>query len=840
MDTLPGTPRAVNPAASCELLAPAGNPDSAYAAFHYGADAVYLGLKRFSARAEADNFDLADLGEITSFAHAQVPRRKVYTALNTLILNGEIPELTDTLAAVADAGVDALIVQDMGVAALARKHFPALRLHASTQLTIHNLNGLAMLQRLGFRRVTLARELTLDEIRRISREAGIEVEVFVHGALCYSYSGLCLYSSMLRGKSGNRGRCAYPCRDAFGPAEAMRSAAAKRRRFIFSMKDLSASAEIPGLVSAGVSALKIEGRMKSPLYTAATTAFYRGLLDQTLSPAEIRERMFHIQAIFSRPWTPLYLRSRQNRDVADTETVGHRGAPVGQVLSLARRHGRPTLVLRLSRAIERHDGLQLDLEGRGQPFGFPVDSLGVADGRSRTRTVFRAEAGSEVEVAIPEWDSRIRPGAPVYGSSSQEVKRLYRWSRPKPGLFAIRHPLRLTLDVEPRELTVHASIPASPPATRIEESVRVEGDFAPCKDPRAMETTVRVAFDKLGDTAYKTESIRLNNPRALFVPVSVLNRLRRQMIRQLDDQRQRQRVLRLGELRQALSPPPRRQRPSAEDIRWSVKVDDASWLAPFGVEDWTGVDDVVLALGRKPLHVLKDELIHLALAAGRDRIRLALPLISRVEEETTLARTVRALRADGWQKWEAAHLSNWPHLSDRGPFPPDVDLSADWSVYALNRIAAQAILDLGASRITLSPEDGMENMKELLGEFGEKITVVVYQDTPLFVSDTCGFFNLDGRCKKATDGCADIRLMSGHKESLIMTGRHCRTVVVNERPFCIQPYLHDLAVGGNLRVRADFLYRRYTPSEVLSTWRALRNGRFNRPFHSGHFLQGLR
>src|SRR5262245_4072438 len=167
-----------------ELLAPAGGPDAAFAAFHFGADAIYLGLKKFSARAEAENFTLDEVDEVTAYAHSLQPPRRVFVTVNTLVRNDELPELVEAVATLAEIGVDALIVQDLGVYRLVREHFPDLELHASTQLSAHNRAGAATLARLGFRRVVLARELTFEEVREITATSGIETEVFIHGALC--------------------------------------------------------------------------------------------------------------------------------------------------------------------------------------------------------------------------------------------------------------------------------------------------------------------------------------------------------------------------------------------------------------------------------------------------------------------------------------------------------------------------------------------------------------------------------------------------------------------------------------------------------------------------------
>ncbi len=226
-----------------ELLAPAGNLEAGVAAFQYGADAVYLGLQNFSARADADNFSFDDLSTILGLAHNNPEwPRKVYVAVNTLVRERELPELIDTLARLRDMEPDALIVQDWAVFQLVQEYFPEITLHASTQMAIHNAQGARYASDIGFTRIVASRELTIPEIADIARLPNLEVEVFIHGALCYSYSGLCQLSATMRGESGNRGECAYICRKKYniagpdGPCEACNA---------MSMKDLAAGDVIP-------------------------------------------------------------------------------------------------------------------------------------------------------------------------------------------------------------------------------------------------------------------------------------------------------------------------------------------------------------------------------------------------------------------------------------------------------------------------------------------------------------------------------------------------------------------------------------------------------------------
>ena len=266
-----------------ELLAPVGGPEQLLAAVRCGADAVYLGTKVFNARRNAHNFGELDLPEVVSYCHEHGV--KVHVTVNTLVTDPEWPQLLDTLHLIANSGADAVIVQDLGVAQTIREVCPSLPLHGSTQMAIHNLAGAKALEQLGFSRAVLARELTLEEIRTIAQGCSIELEVFVHGALCMSVSGLCTLSSMLGGRSGNRGLCAQPCRLDFRT---------RGRDHVLSLKDLCAVKHIDALSQIGISSFKIEGRMKRPEYVAAATTAYRQALDGKTPD------LTELQAIFSR------------------------------------------------------------------------------------------------------------------------------------------------------------------------------------------------------------------------------------------------------------------------------------------------------------------------------------------------------------------------------------------------------------------------------------------------------------------------------------------------------------------------------------------------------------
>ncbi len=254
-----------------ELLAPAGNFQCLVAAVQSGADAVYLAGKCFGARSFADNFDNEELERAVDYCHLR--NAKVYVTVNTLVLDSEMEQLGEYLVFLSKIGVDAIIVQDMGVIALANRIVPELPLHASTQMTIHNISGVEALKRYNIKRVVLSRELSIKEIKNIADNTDVELEVFGHGALCMCYSGQCLLSSIIGGRSGNRGKCAQPCRLQYNINNDGKKA------FYMSLKDLSSLEHLENLCDAGVSSLKIEGRMKGPAYVAAVVGIYRKYID---------------------------------------------------------------------------------------------------------------------------------------------------------------------------------------------------------------------------------------------------------------------------------------------------------------------------------------------------------------------------------------------------------------------------------------------------------------------------------------------------------------------------------------------------------------------------------
>ncbi|HEY3423156.1 MAG TPA: peptidase U32 family protein, partial [Negativicutes bacterium] len=321
-----------------ELLAPVGNREALVAAVESGADAVYLAGKLFGARASATNFSEEELADAVRFVHLRGVL--VYVTVNTLLDNTEIPVLIRYLQYLYQIGVDAIIVQDIGVAKIVRDMLPAMPVHASTQMTIHNLDGVEFLAEIGFERVVLARESSLADLKHICSNTTIEIESFVHGALCIGYSGQCLMSSLIGGRSGNRGRCAQPCRLPYtlvnkNGDDVLKEAQAGE--YLLSPKDFNTLELLPQMIEAGVNSLKIEGRMKRPEYVAVVVDTYRRAIDAYLADKHnyvvTQEDQKDLAQIFNRDFTTAYLEGKQGRNMMSDRRPNNRGVRIGRVIS---------------------------------------------------------------------------------------------------------------------------------------------------------------------------------------------------------------------------------------------------------------------------------------------------------------------------------------------------------------------------------------------------------------------------------------------------------------------------------------------------------------------------
>lgn len=842
-----------------ELLSPAGGFDAALAAFQYGADAIYLGLPRFSARADADNLSSDRLRTLLAYARTFSPAKKIYVTLNTLVQDAELPQALDALDTLDALAPDGIIVQDLGVARLARQHFPRLALHASTQLAAHNLDGVLALKDLGFTRVVLARELTLDEIALIVRESGVEIEIFVHGALCYSVSGLCLFSSHTAGRSGNRGRCAYCCRESFTPDLSPSDRRPPAAGYPFSMRDLALAPLLDRVAATGAHSLKIEGRMKSPLYVACVTDYYRRKLDGTLGAADERALIQDLQTVFSRPWTNLYAEDAGAPPdaVIDPVSIGHRGAPIGNAEAVCRdREGVRWLRFKTSRALEKHDGLQVDLPEGGKPFGCAVHLLRAA---GTLRPVITLPAGATVEVALPDADVPAIPrGATVFCSASQAVRRRYEIRSVRESSLQAGRPVDARVTLAPDGIGVKLE-------TALEQPGDVRADtflplaLTPSRQPEQTGPAARKAFERLGDTAWRLGAFALEDPRGLYAPASKLNEARRAACAALTAEWGSRRAARRaavaaewgftpsatplsahGDVCPSVSMRTQEQcphepqgQPTAPAARWTLKLRADGPLLSRDL--LSGFDAVVLAIGHLPLPALTAALAGWRAALPAERLRLALPLLSRERELPDLKAALRTLTDTGWRDWECADLAGVRMLTACGVTP----VSADWSLYALNRAAAAELARLGIRSYVLSPESSLENLCALLhvptGSPTERPHMrtspvpeqLVYQQTPLFISETAP-------CLSAA-GVQPVELTDRRGRRFTVRELDGRWVTVWNSAFCVADML---AGSGCDRFRID-LSCSPDPDSFAGVIRTVLSGRCPADTHRANVTRGL-
>ena len=676
-----------------ELLAPAGSLESFFAALEKGADAVYAGLQEFSARARAKNFTLAQMERMLAYAHGQ--NRKIYITLNTLVKEKELPQLVDTLAALAGMRVDGVILQDLAVARLIRNHFPSIPLHASTQMTIHNTPGVKMLEKLGFQRAVLARELAIDEISAIVSSSPVEIECFVHGALCFSISGQCFFSSLLGGHSGNRGRCAQPCRRLYNHRG--------KEGHYFSTSDLSAIDLLPDLIKAGVTSLKIEGRMKSAEYVASVVEAYRTVLDAPESSH--KEALTVAKGIlkysFGRTPTKGFLSSQQPDDIANPWQKGGTGRFVGQIKNIKGK----------SLTFETRDTLYVGDRLRAQP---KSDMAGQAwtlrEMAVNRKKTMEAAAGSLVEVETP---FSFSVGDSIYKVSSKEAYTMSDNAcqrRLEGGLGNDRLPCKLKLKLIPPPvvgdgalLQITAEVGSS--------SHEFSFPLGPLEPSRSgdMKAVLSAQFSKCGETPFKLDSLEAPDFPAVLIPSSLFKDLRRRFYGQLfevysAESREQLASARKGALQELKSVQTAARRVAPRETLTVVMDEPREWQFPLQ----NGADATLLPLTKAAIHQISTAVPRMR--GSENRIIWQLPFILFDRDIPLYRDTLRALYQFGFRRFEAANLSHFELF--RGF--EGLHISAWHRCFSLNSQSLAAWRELGAEAATLYLEDDSANLAEVL------------------------------------------------------------------------------------------------------------------------------
>ena len=500
-----------------ELLSPVGDFDCLKSAVQNGADAVYFGANSFSARAFASNFDDNTLEQAINYA--KIRGVKTNLTLNTLIKNNELENAISVAKRAYEYGIDAIIVQDLGLAKYLINNFPGLAVHASTQMSVHNLDGVIALQKVGFSRVVLSRELSLEEIEYICKNSNIEIEVFVHGALCISYSGQCLFSSMVGGRSGNRGKCAQPCRL---PYELLENEKIIDKGYLLSPKDLCGLEFLPQLLKAGVTSLKIEGRMKTPEYVATVTRIYRKYLDLVEKNLQFKidekDKQDLLQVFNRGGFSNGYLASSPNKGLIYPQKSNNMGIFLGSVSNFNSNNGHISFATNST----LHIGDKICIENRKHE----TNIYTISELMQQNKNIKEANSGDYIKIGRMKGD--ISVGNKIYKMSDNLLT--------SSTLDTINQELR-KVDLS-CEMNVKLNSPISLKIYNDNICVDIVSDILPeiSKNSPITEDRLISQLCKTNNTPYNFKNIKINLGENLYVPsIAGINELRRQGLERFEE-----------------------------------------------------------------------------------------------------------------------------------------------------------------------------------------------------------------------------------------------------------------------------------------------------------------
>ncbi|MGE5576743.1 MAG: DUF3656 domain-containing U32 family peptidase [Syntrophothermus sp.] len=795
-----------------ELLAPVGEWDALVAAVENGADAVYLGGQLFNARRYAANFGPEELARAVEYVH--VRGVNLYVTVNILIKDSELEEVARYLVSLYELGVDGIIVQDLGLAYLAGRLVPNLPLHGSTQMTVHNAEGAKYLARLGFERVVLARELSLAEVAEIHRQTPIQLEFFVHGALCFSYSGQCLMSSLIGGRSGNRGMCAQPCRLEYTLVDKQGQPVMdveKTGTYLLSPRDLNMSEHLPELAEAGVRSFKVEGRMKRPEYVATVIRIYRDVIDRWWTgerPVPSEQEKKDLEQIFNRGFTTGYFYGNPGRDLMSYKRPNNRGRLVGRVVGYDRE--RRLASVKLEDELSVGDGLEVWVTHGGR-VGFNVTQIwsastisgAVSDhvavssraGAAPSKSLVHASPGEIVVLEIPGQfgvgdrifktrDARLIAQAEASYRSSREIRKIPVNARVE---AAVGLPLKLTL-TDPEGFTGYAE-------------TGFIGEEAQ-KRPLTREMVLD-QLNRLGNTPFEIGEAEITIDGRVMVPVSEINEARRRAVAALQDARveaRRPRPLSRDHVEQVMAGfglGGSRQAPVQASVHASNEmhlpaktpavVENAGRsskpLMAVAVSDWEGLEaaagagaDVVYIGGERFRERKEVDLLE-GIRYGHRRGLQVLATFPRITSQAEMPRVVESVerlaeaspedRPDGLVAGNLGVLNllltrlHRPYRPERqerdlaGETRPQLEIPvhADFTLNPFNRLTLAFLAKEGVFQAALSPELTLAQVRELATAAPVPVECLIQGPLPMMVSAHCTIGGVLGGRSRNT-GCS--------------------------------------------------------------------------------------
>jgi len=787
-----------------EIMSPAGYWPQLRAAIEAGADAVYFGLKHFTARAKV-GFELSELPEVMRTLHGRGV--KGYVTFNTLVFQHELEEAARALASIAEAGADALIVQDVGVVKMAKAIAPDLDLHGSTQMSITSAEGVRLAQQFGVSRVTLARELSLAEIRAIREATDCELEIFVHGALCVAYSGQCFSSEAWGGRSANRGQCAQACRLPYDMIVDGRQVPLGDARYLLSPGDLFALRQVPEIIDIGIQTLKIEGRYKDAEYVALTTQAYRQAVDNAWAgrPAQVdRAADLRLEQVYSRGLGPFFLTGTDHQAVVRGRAPRHRGILMGRVV-------RATDSGILVEAAEA-DRIAPLKPGDGVVFD-AADWRSPEEAEEGGRVFEVARHGNRLDLRFGNGvlkASRIRPGDLVWRTHDPDLDK------------AARVFTEATMPVRKQPVDVRVTAREGVPietewrAGRVSVTVKSEAPLGVARNRGVDVEYLRAQLGRLGNTAYELGELELIVEGAPFAPSSLLNQVRREAVEQLQA-RQAHVVGRAVSLRRDGGPPapPVPQHPPTVHllVRTPEQLDAALELRPASI-----------TLDYLDLYGLKPSLERVK-SAGL-AVRVASPRVLKPGEERIVDFLLGCdcpilVRSTGLLQ----SLQERPHSA----------LIGDFSLNAANTLTAAEYLRLGLACLTPTHDLNAAQVAELARLTGAGcIEVVAYQHLPVFHTEHCVFcrflsqgtsYRDCGRpCEQHT---VTLRDTAG-REHPVMADVGCRNTVFGAEAQEASAHLAEWRAAGIHQFRLEFAHESHAEvTEVTEAFHDALAGRIS-------------
>ena len=742
-----------------ELLSPVGDFECLKAAVQNGADSVYFGAETFSARAFASNFNITDLQKVIQYA--KIRGVKTHLTLNTLIKNNEFEEAFNLAKKAYEFGIDAIIVQDLGLAMQLIKTFPDLPIHASTQMTVHNLNGALELQDLGFKRVVLSRELSANDIDYICKNTDVEIETFIHGALCISYSGQCLFSSMIGGRSGNRGKCAGPCRL---PFELLENTQKLDSGYLLSTRDLCGLEFIPKLINAGVKCFKIEGRMKNPEYVATVTRIYRKYIDLAYSNEEYvidENDKKELLQVFNRGMSSSgHLSNDVNRNLVFKEKPSNMGLFLGKVQKFNSQKG--YITVKLNEPINVGDTISLEYEDGSYTISelMNMNEQNIKEGKiGETVIIGRMKGNIRLSNNIYKMSSKVL-SINAKNSYSKEYKKVL---------------LTCNISIKNNE-PIHVTVTSSCNLELYKDLyIDYTYDFIPLQATNRPLTVdiIKAQFEKTSSTPYCFKKLNIDLDENLFIPkLSMLNEIRRNVLDLVTDYATRN-IKRTIDVKSSTYPIidselEKSKNTSKKGVQISVLLNLLH--ENYDYSKLENIDNIYI-----PLKYFSNKNYSniLQILAQKSNLYIYMPTIVKSNYKNLFfANIENTLSNYNIKGFVVSNICNFKLLkSISNDINSKFELITNYTFNVYNKYTVSELKKLGAIRYTISPELDRQTIHDLCKSNCLNNELMVYGKVPLLNMNYCLLGETDKCYPKCSQRCKNINSTYYLKDRLKMNFR---------------------------------------------------------------------